>query len=182
MPEESKSIDGCCRRGSDLNTAGLAKGRFARHPAAGHAAFRAQSFQGFCQSRVGIFRQPDLSCAAVLQGFSKLLGAHDDAIFSQIRESAALRYSTIFFSIHTKTYYTQFFKKVNKKPKKNSTNYRTSKGLLIEALTIFYYTISIGSKSIILNALSAHFLPVARKRPPPFREAVLVLRITLPLR
>ena len=74
----------------------------------------AQSFKGFRYGRIGIFCQPDTFCTAVFKGFSQLFCTNYKPLSLQIQVNAALLYFTIFFSIHTKTYYTRNFQKVNK--------------------------------------------------------------------
>ena len=81
---------------------------------------QAQSFKGFCNRGIGIFSQPDPLRAAIDEGFFQLFCTHNNAFIPQIRNSAALPYFTIFLSIHTKTYYTHFFEKVNKNIRKIS--------------------------------------------------------------
>lgn len=61
--------------------------------------------------RVGIFGQENRTGDALIQGFSDLLCANDQAFIFQF---AALGDLSIFFSVHAKTYYTHFLEKVNK--------------------------------------------------------------------
>jgi len=81
--------------------------------------FGAQFRKGICDRRIGVFRQKYPLHASGPEGFPQLFGTHHDLWFSASLFSPALGYSTFFFLIHTKTYYTQFFKKVNKNIENN---------------------------------------------------------------
>ena len=81
----------------------------------GNAVFLAHPGQGLRDGGIGVFRKENPLCASILQGFSQLFCTYDDPFFPDIRKRPALPYSTIFFSIHTKHYYTQFSRNVNRK-------------------------------------------------------------------
>jgi hypothetical protein len=66
---------------------------------------------------------------------------------SQIRQFAALRYFTLLCVIHTKTYYTHIFKKVNKNMRKFSTKEVTSSRS---------FCINLSSQFVIIPFLHIH--------------------------
>ena len=79
---------------------------------------QAKLLKGNGDVRIGIFSQADIPGAAIDERFFQLLGTNNDLGTAEFRQIPALGYFTFFFSIHTKTYYTPFFKKVNKKIRK----------------------------------------------------------------
>ena len=109
----------CCSR-TDLYAASMTQLGHGLHPGDLHLMLQAELLDGSGNLRVGIAGQENLLSPSVAQGFSQLLGTHNDLMIADIRKFPALGDFTVFFSIHTKTYYTQIFKKVNINMKNNS--------------------------------------------------------------
>ena len=112
--DRNKLIDDCRGSRTHINAAGIAKLLHTGNPNTGDTLCLALLCQRFGNRRVGIFCQTDVIDDAFFYGFSQLFCPYDDLIFVDFRQNPALGDSTIFFSVHTDTYYTHFFRKVNK--------------------------------------------------------------------
>ena len=119
---------GSCRR-TALYAASLTQLGHGLHPGDLHPMLQAELLDGSGNLRVGISGQKNLLSPSVAQGFSQLFGAHNDFMPADIRKFPALGDFTVFFSIHTKTYYTQIFEKVNRNMKNNSIMQEILSGL-----------------------------------------------------
>ena len=108
----------CCR--TALYAASLTQLGHGLHPGDLHPMLQAELLDGSGNLRVGISGQKNLLSPSVAQGFSQLFGAHNDLMPADIRKFPALGDFTVFFSIHTRSYYTQIFEKVNINMKNNS--------------------------------------------------------------
>ena len=119
---------GSCSR-TDLYAAGLTQLGHGLHPGDAHLMLKAQFLDGSGNLGIGILGQIHLLRPSVTQGLFELFGAHNDLGIADIRQFPALGDSTVFFSIHTKTYYTQIFEKVNINMKNNSIMQEILSGL-----------------------------------------------------
>jgi hypothetical protein len=99
---------------ADLDSASIAQFSHAGNPDAGNTARFALLSQGFGNPRVCILRQADTLNCAFFHGFSQLFCPYDNLIFVDFLQNPAFREFTFFFSVHTDTYYTHYFEKVNK--------------------------------------------------------------------
>ena len=102
MPFGSELPDDRSRRRAHLNTAGASQVSHAGDPGTWYIGFQAHLLERLCQPGIGVLRQKDALCAARKQSFFQLLDAYHRLAKPQDRQIAALRYSTILFSIHTR--------------------------------------------------------------------------------
>ena len=112
-PVES-GLDDSRRRCAHLNSAGAAQIRHGANPGNLDIVSLAKGLQGAGKAGIGIFCQKNTPGTAGADCLAQLLAAHDQLSAAEIGQFAAVRYSTIVFPIHTDTYYTQYFEKVNK--------------------------------------------------------------------
>ena len=78
MPEESKSIDGCCRRGADLNAAGLSQIGHRPNPVDLDIMLAANGLNWLGDGGIRVLRQEHQRCSAGVQGFAQLFATDDD--------------------------------------------------------------------------------------------------------
>lgn len=106
--------DSSCRC-PHLDAASLTEFGHGADPSDLYVMFAAQICQWLCHGRIGVFRQKYLLSAPGYHSFFQLFGTNHQISRGGTLPCAILRYFTIFFLIHTKTYYTHFSEKVNKK-------------------------------------------------------------------
>jgi len=107
-------VDDCRSSRAHINAANIAQFPHTGYPVTGKAARFTLLCQRFGDGRIGIFRQTDTFYCALFHGFSQLFCPHNHLIFVDFRQNPTLGDFTIFFSVHTDTYYTHIFRKVNK--------------------------------------------------------------------
>ena len=127
---------GACRRGTHFDAAGPAQLRLGADPDRLDMEPLAELRQGLRHIGVGILCQihrPDLPGQYSL---AQLLCPHQEPGSCQVRQIAGIRYSTYFFHIHTRLYYTQKFRIVNHFPKIILYKHRALPGTILTFRTI----------------------------------------------